>query len=330
MLNIRGGRLINKRIEKSEEAGDAAEQFENFFFQYYSRGVYEPDEAVVPEGSISPEVASHVLEGKKIRIKYSKAGELLKMALENIKEKIKHEAKQKEAEVKREREYETAAKQLKEILGLPAEPVYIDCLDISHLHGENTVASAVVFKNGFPDKNLYRRYKIRTVKFIDDFESMREAVKRRYSKMMKEGQAMPGLILIDGGIGQVNAAKEALDLVGLEVPLAGLAKKEELVFLPGKNEGIELPKEARFALMRARDEAHRFAVSYQFLLANKKMKETVFENIPGIGEKAMREIYREFKDTQDLVDSVKAGDERAEFLNKKQREQILKYLSNEK
>lgn len=330
VLNVRGGRLINKRMDKSEAAGDAEEQFENYFFQYYSREVYEPDEIIVPEQSVSDEVAGHVLSGKKSALKFSKAGRLLLMARENINEKIKQEQKQREAEAKREKEYEAAAKQLKEALGLPEKPEYIDCLDISHLHGENTVASAVVFRNGSPDKNLYRRYRIRTVKFIDDFESMREAVKRRYSRMMKEDLPMPGLVLIDGGIGQVNAAKEALDLVGIEVPVAGLAKREELVFLPGKNEGLVLPKEARFALMRARDEAHRFAVSYQFLLANKKMKETVFENIPGIGEKTMREIYRTFKDTQDLVDSVEANDERAGFLNKKQKEQILKKLINDK
>lgn len=327
VLNVRGGRLINKRMDKSEAAGDSQEQFENYFFQYYSRAVYEPDEIIMPEGAVSSEVAAHVLSGKKPAIKYSKAGRLLLMARENIYEKIKQEQKQRDAEAKREKEYETAAEQLKEALGLPSRPEYIDCLDISHLHGENTVASAVVFRNGSPDKNLYRRYKIRTVKFIDDFESMREAVKRRYSRMMKEGLPMPGLILIDGGIGQVNAAKEALDLVGVEVPVAGLAKREELVFLPGKNEGIVLPKEARFSLMRARDEAHRFAVSYQFLLANKKMKETVFESIPGIGEKTMREIYRTFKDIQDLVKAVKTEDERAGFLNKKQKERILSNLS---
>lgn len=328
VLNVRGGRLINKRMDRSEAAGDAEEQFENYFFQYYSRAVYEPDEIIVPEQSVSDEVARHVLSGKKSALKFSKAGRLLLMARENINEKIKQEQKQREAEAKREKEYEAAAKQLKEALGLPSKPEYIDCLDISHLHGENTVASAVVFRNGSPDKNLYRRYRIRTVKFIDDFESMREAVKRRYSRMMKENLPMPGLVLIDGGIGQVNAAKEALDLVGVDLPVAGLAKREELIFLPGKNEGLVLPKEARFALMRAREEAHRFAVSYQFLLANKKMKETVFEKIPGIGEKTMREIYREFKDTQDLVDSVKAGDERAGFLNKKQKEQILTHLGN--
>lgn len=323
VLNIRGGRLINKRIEKTESAGNAQGQFENYFFQYYSRAVYEPDEIIVPEGSVSGEAAEYVLAGKKTAIKYSKAGGLLLMARENINEKIKQEKKQGETAAKREKEHETAAVQLKEHLGLPAKPDCIDCLDISHLHGENTVASAVVFKNGLPDKKNYRRYKIRTAKFADDFESMREVVKRRYSRVLKEGGEMPELILVDGGIGQANAAKEALDLVGVEIPVAGLAKKKELVFLPGKNEGIELPKEARFALMRVRDEAHRFAVSYQFLLSDKKMKETVFENIPGIGEKTMRKIYRTFKDLQDLVEAVATGDERGDFLTAYQKKAIL-------
>jgi len=145
--------------------------------------------------------------------------------------------------------------------------------------------------------------------------------------MIQENINFPDLILIDGGIGQVNAAKEALLLVGAEdVSVIGLAKREELVFFPGKNEGIALSDAARFPLMRVRDEAHRFAITYQMTLSDKKLIKSVFDDIPGIGEKTKREIYTVFGTKEELLKAVESNDEKAKFLNKKQKAEIIKNL----
>ncbi|HDQ26068.1 MAG TPA: excinuclease ABC subunit UvrC, partial [bacterium] len=326
VLNIRSGRLINKRMEKFNEAAEGGRQFENFFYQYYTRNIDEPGEIILPAGSIDRAAAAHVLGGKKTKITFSKAGRLLLMARENIRERIKADKKQVLELEKRAEEYRSAALMLKKRFNLAAPPQVIDGIDISHLHGEHTAASAVVFKNGLPDKNLYRRYKIRSVKNIDDYESIREAVKRRYGRMLKEDIKFPDLILIDGGIGQVNGAKEALELTGLDIPVIGLAKREELVFVPGENRGIELEAPAKHLLMRIRDEAHRFAVSYQFLLANRKLIKTVFDGIDFIGEKTKQMIYDTFRDTDSLLNALENNDERAAFLNNRQKESLIKAL----
>jgi len=324
VLNIRSGRLLSKRVEAFANAAGGTERMAVFLYQYYKRGMYIPEEIVMPEGAVESEEAGLIFKGSNVKIRHTAS--LLKMADENIHEKIKENEKLREKRAKSTAEFEEAASLLMKELGLPFKPSVIDGLDISHLHGENTVASAVVFTEGEPDRKRYRRYKIKTVKFIDDFSSMNEAVSRRYSRIMQEGSRMPDLILIDGGIGQVNAAKEALDLVGVSAPVIGLAKREELVYFPGRNEGIKLPDKAKFLLMRVRDEAHRFAVSYQFLLANKKLESSLLEKVEGIGEKTAREIYRNFKSTDELIEALEKNDERAEFINKKQREELIKYF----
>jgi excinuclease ABC subunit C len=132
--------------------------------------------------------------------------------------------------------------------------------------------------------------------------------------------------MIDGGIGQVNAAKEALEKLDVYPEVIGLAKREELVYRPYENTGIKLPEEARFLLQRVRDEAHRFAVSYQFLLANKKMKETLFDNIASIGDKTKQMIYNEFRDSEEFLTELQKDSDRVKFLNKKQRAELLKKL----
>jgi len=162
--------------------------------------------------------------------------------------------------------------ELQAALALKKPPHHIECFDISHFQGRQTVGSMVCFQGGEPHKDHYRRFKVRTVAGIDDFLSMKEVVGRRYARLRRSGEALPDLVLVDGGKGQLAMAQRALDEVGVKVPLASLAKRAEEVFLPGRSEAVVLP----FAhpglrlLQRLRDEAHRFAVAYHRLLRGRE------------------------------------------------------------
>ena len=163
---------------------------------------------------------------------------------------------------------------LKEHLGLSKIPFTIDCLDIACLAGRDSTGSAVVFKNGLPFKGLYRRYRIKTVFGINDFAMMAEVVRRRYSRMKEENTPLPDLLVVDGGEAQVSAAKRELEKIGLNIPLIGLAKKNEEIYFPAKAAPLVLPKTspALHLLQRLRDEAHRFTHNYHLLLRRRRIK----------------------------------------------------------
>jgi len=167
-----------------------------------------------------------------------------------------------------------ALQELQKALGLPRPPLRIECFDISHVQGSDTVASLVAFTNGKPDKSRYRKYKIQTVSGGDDFASMAEVVRRRYRRVKAENLGWPDLILIDGGPGQLSAARRALEKVtGRAVPLASLAKREEVVYLPDRREPLRMPRSspALHILQRVRDEAHRFAVAFHRARRGKRL-----------------------------------------------------------
>ena len=165
------------------------------------------------------------------------------------------------------------AEQLERALALPRRPDRIEAFDISNIMGQQSVGSMVSFLNGKPDKSNYRRFRIKTVGGIDDFRMMAEVVRRRYTRLKEERRLFPDLILIDGGKGQLSAAKEELDALQLDIPLASLAKREEEIFLPGKRKAVILPKDSLglMLLQRIRDEAHRFAVTYHRKLRGKNV-----------------------------------------------------------
>ncbi len=170
--------------------------------------------------------------------------------------------------------YFKEAEQLQRALSLPQSPHRIECFDISNIMGNQAVGSMVSFFNGKPDKNNYRRFRIKTVSGIDDFKMIAEVVRRRYTRLKKEGAAFPDLILIDGGKGQLGAAVEELKALGVDIPIASLAKREEEIFVPQKRLPIVLAKDSLglHLVQRVRDEAHRFALKYHRLLREKDMK----------------------------------------------------------
>jgi len=194
-------------------------------------------------------------------------------------------------------DFQDGLKRLQEVFHLSALPVMIEGFDISHISGTFTVASLVCFKNGKPLKSHYRHFKIRSHHGNDDFKSMAEVVERRYRRCVAEHKDLPDLILIDGGLGQVHAACQAFAHAGIALPaLVGLAKKEETLVLPDGHH-IRLPVHdlALRLLQQVRDEAHRFANAYNAQLRLEKMRESVLDHIPGLGEKKKLLLLSHFK-----------------------------------
>jgi excinuclease ABC subunit C len=185
-------------------------------------------------------------------------------------------------------------KELQKQLKLPSISRVIECFDISNISGTNSVASMVCAVDGIPFPNRYRRFRIKTVKGADDPRSMAEVVRRRYSRLLDEGKSLPDLVMVDGGITQLRAAKAELILLGLsQLPIVGLAKRyEEIVWDYEHNSGnLFLPRNSAelTVVTRLRDEAHRFAITYHRKLRRQRIKESVLDEIPGIG-KTKKEI----------------------------------------
>src|SRR3954470_6312900 len=207
-----------------------------------------------------------------------------------------------------------ALQELASALDLPVLPTRIECYDISNFQGSETVGSMVVFEEGKPRTGEYRRFRIRTVQGPNDFASHQEVLRRRFRtvKAGEEGNeeerrwAMPDLVIVDGGKGQVSAAKEVLDELGLhDLPLAGLAKEREELFLPGRSEPVILPatSSALYLVQRLRDEAHRFAITYHRDLRSKRQTRSAFDDLPGVGPKRRRALLKVFGSIKRVKDA---------------------------
>jgi excinuclease ABC subunit C len=201
--------------------------------------------------------------------------------------------------VKRRRELgdRNALVELKSALELSSLPVRIEGFDIAQLSGKHTVASLISFRNGIPDKKNYRYFRIRSLQgSVDDFGAIREAVARRYTRLINEEAELPDLILVDGGAGQVSAAEEVLREIGLDCDLAGLAKKNEELYLPGRLAPVSLPKDspALRVLVAVRDETHRFATGLSRKLREKDLRFSALSTVKGIGEARSKKLIKAF------------------------------------
>lgn len=238
------------------------EFLEEFLVQYYSENE-PPEELIVPEPLEEPlvEFLAHV-KGKKVKVTVPKQGEkkeLLELVLKNVEIGFFGDRKKLEA--------------LQSKLSLPKLPNVIECFDISHLSGTATVGSMVQFRGGRPDKHNYRRFKIEGVEGIDDFASIAEVVRRRYSRLLEDKHEMPDLIIIDGGKGQLSSAFQELRELRLRVPIISIAKREEEIYIPGLKSPLPIKKDEKASLFvqEIRDEAHRFAITYNRLLRQKSL-----------------------------------------------------------
>lgn len=236
------------------------------------------------------------------------------------------------AEVQKYSEVDQSIFELQKVLGLKKTPFRIECVDISHLSGTNTVASLVAFKNGRPDKSNYRKFIIKTVDGVDDFASMREVMTRRIKRLENEGSQMPDLWVCDGGKGQVDATMEILKELGhdKDLPLIGLAKRLEEIVFPDDRESIVLHRTspALKLLQKARDEAHRFAITYQ-RSKRKKDLEVEWLKLPGIGNETRIKVLSMYKSAEAFLNApfedieILLGKARACKL----REQVAKYCA---
>ena len=219
-----------------------------------------------------------------------------------------------------------ALEELQKILSLDRPPHRIEGFDIAHLHGKYTVASLISFKDGNPDKKNYRIFRLRTTDgIIDDYASMREAVARRYTRLLNEAAELPDLIMIDGGIGQVNAAKAVLDALELDIPLVGLAEKNEELYRPHINKPIVLPRRsaALRVLQRVRDETHRFANTRNNRLRSKEELHLRFEQLPHIGEKRAARLLRSFSSIEKLTAASPEAAAAAAGITQAQAEEVI-------
>ena len=219
-----------------------------------------------------------------------------------------------------------ALEELQKILSLDRPPHRIEGFDIAHLHGKYTVASLISFKDGNPDKKNYRIFRLRTTDgIIDDYASMREAVARRYTRLLNEAAELPDLIMIDGGIGQVNAAKAILDALELDIPLVGLAEKNEELYRPHINKPIILPRRsaALRVLQRVRDETHRFANTRNNRLRSKEELHLRFEQLPHIGEKRAARLLRSFSSIEKLAAASVEAAAAAARITQAQAEEVI-------
>ncbi len=239
-----------------------------------------------------------------IKITIPKAGDkkkLLEMSQRNA-EIFRNDIKRKDAlllDENYQKNTQQTLEELQDVLQLQDLPVHIECFDNSNFQGAYPVAAMVLFRNGLASNKEYRHYNIKTVEGINDFASMSEVVYRRYKRLMDEGKDLPQLVIIDGGKGQLSAALESIEKLGLtgRMTLVGLAKREESIFFPGDSEPLQLPydSQAHLLVRRIRDEVHRFGITFHRNQRSKGTFKNELEGIPGIGEKTATELLTMFR-----------------------------------
>ena len=305
LLRVREGMLVASDtytlplVEKTS----AQEAFQSFVDQFYTacEDVAVPKEILVSLDLEDTDALAEVLTGKAkrnvkvITPKKGRKSDLIDLAHKNAQS---HLMQMLEEETHEDQKVALLLSQLKEELNLRKLPRRIECFDISNIQGVDNVASMVAFQNAQSKKSDYRTFKIRCVEGeANDFASMKEVVGRRYKRIAEEGKPMPDLIIIDGGKGQLGAAREALSELGLnDVDIIGLAKKQEEVYLPGKSDPILLPRrgEALHLLQRVRDEAHRFAVTFHRKRRAKRSLVSGMDDLPGVGSSRRKLLLDHF------------------------------------
>jgi excinuclease ABC subunit C len=301
IFHMRGGRVVDKRelFWEDQETFNPGEFFGSVLKQYYVDAPFIPIEIHVPADFEDHDVLEQWLSdrrGRRVEIKTPQRGakrELMELVHRN-------------AQLSFLQRFRTAtpssatiSKEVEEALDLQKSPRRIECFDISNLQGSDVVASMVVWEDGRMKKSDYRRFIIRSVSGLpDDFQSMREVVSRRYKRVQEEGQAMPDLVLIDGGIGQLHAAQSALDELNIvDQPLASIAKREEIIYVAGReDEPIVLERRSPVLrlIQQIRDESHRFAITFHRERRSRRTLSSELTEIEGIGSKTTQKLLTHF------------------------------------
>ncbi|HIN26449.1 MAG TPA: excinuclease ABC subunit C [Candidatus Marinimicrobia bacterium] len=309
VLRVRNGRIFGReKISLQNLDEDESAVFSSVISRFYMDTDFLPKEITVvtlPDGQDDLEEWLTEKKGSKVIIRQPQRGEKAKevrLSYQNAKlllgEWLINRKKRRELVPK-------MVNQLQDDLQLKAPPRRIEAFDISHLGGTNTVASMVCFVDGKARKSEYRKFKIKTVVGIDDFAAMREVVHRRYLRVKKEKGSLPDLILIDGGKGQLSMAVSALRELGLDyIPIIGLAKRLEEVFVPGISEPQSIHKQSPglILLRRIRDEAHRFAITFQ-RSKRKDVLSSIFDDIEGMGPKRVQKLLQSYDSTKSIANT---------------------------
>lgn len=298
---IRSGKMVGRDhfLLTGSEGEDDESVLDAFLKQYYNQTTFIPREILLPIELTEQALLAQWLSEKKeakVAVETPKRGtkrDIVMMAIGNANNVLEEQlAKLKTAN----EQTEGAVLELGQYLQLGKPPNRMECFDISHIQGSETVASMVVFEGGIPKKDAYRRYKIQSAEGKpDDFKSMREVVGRRYGEAAAED--LPDLIIIDGGKGQLSSALEIIRGAGhTQVPVVGLAKQFEYIFTEGESEPIILPRhsQALYLIQRIRDEAHRFAITYHRKLRSKRNMVSVLDHIVGVGPKRRKALWDNF------------------------------------
>jgi len=316
----------------------------SFVKQFYDESAHVPPEILVPSDLDELLVIEEWLRrkrGTKVELKVPRRGEkyaLMRMATENASETLNRLRAEWEADTSKHVE---ALAELQAALSLPKPPTRIECYDISNIQGTYTVGSMVVFVQGVPSKQDYRRFRVRSVRGADDFASMGEVLFRRFRRAQEQVGAegadkagdrwaiLPDLVIVDGGLGQLNVALETLQALGVgDIPVVGLAKQHEELYMPGREAPLRLPSASQglYLLQRIRDEAHRFAIEYHRKLRDSHGTRSLLDEIPGIGSKRRQALLARFGSLEGIrlatVDELAA----VEGITRPVAEQLKEYL----
>ena len=295
---VRQGKLIERDVNLFPYYNDPDEDFLTYIGQFYQEKSHlKPNEILIP-ADIDEEAVKALVDTKVLKPQRGEKKQLVNLAIKNARVSLQQKFDLLEKSIEKT---QGAIENLGQLLNIPT-PVRIESFDNSNIMGTSPVSAMVVFVNGKPSKKDYRKYKIKTVVGPDDYASMREVIKRRYSRVIRDGLTPPDLIVIDGGQGQVNVAKEVIqEQLGLDIPIAGLQKNDkhqthELLF-GDPLQVVELSRNSQefFLLQRIQDEVHRFAITFHRQLRSKNSFSSQLDGIEGLGPKRKQNLMKHFK-----------------------------------
>ena len=323
---FRGGKLIGREFFILQGTRDSSpgEVMSSFLQQFYESSPHIPAEVIVEVEPDDRAIIQNWLKEKRggaVTFIVPKRGEKLRL-VEMVKQNAQEVLEQQRIKwLTDSQKTQMALEELQDVLNLAAPPMRIECYDISNTQGTNSVGAMVVFEAGRPRPNEYRRFKIKTVEGPNDFASIQEMLRRRFRRQAQQNEergeeieqevplehdwAMPDLIIIDGGKGQLSAAMEVLQELHIDVPTTGLAKENEELFIPGSPDPIILPRTSQglYMVQRIRDEAHRFGITYHRKLRSDRTFKSVLDEIPGIGPKRKQALMKHFGSVRAISDA---------------------------
>lgn len=300
---MRHGKLLSRDLNLIPIEDHVQESLQQFMVSFYQNNTL-PKEILVPL-DMDIDLLSQIIECKILKPQKGNKASLVQMAIENAKESL-----EKKFQLMEKNEAATlgAIQQLGELLQMPHPPHIIELFDNSNIQGAYAVAGMVCFKDGVPSKKDYRKFKIKTVDGPDDYGSMREVIYRRYYRVLMENLTPPDMIIVDGGLGQIHAAKEVIDALGMSIPVYGLAKDDKhstamLLDTEGHPISIHPKSELFFLLTRMQDEVHRYAISFHKNVRSKSLFASTLDQIEGIGPKRKQQLLHHFKSVKRMKEA---------------------------